>query len=139
MKMTKQLLSAVAIGLASNGTLAASDLATVKGRWGVSMSAYFYLESTPATLVGRFSFDGAGKVNVALKGSTYGTVSSVTGTGTYTLAANCQGVMTVYSTGTPDRIDFVVTGMAGSPSMVFMVSNPEDAVTAHGAATKIQL
>ena len=61
------------------------------------------------------------------------------GTGTHKLGANCRGIISLESVGTPDSIDFLVTGTPDDPSILLMLSNRADRANAGGVMERMDI
>jgi len=81
----------VAVGSAS---AASCSNATLKGVWGFTFSGIGG-DGTPRAIVGQATADGAGNLSGTLTKSKDGTIVTGTFTGTYSVAKNCTGSLTV--------------------------------------------
>jgi len=94
----------VAVGSASAGSC--SD-ATLNGVWGYTSSG-FGGDGTPRAAVGQATADGNGNITGSETKSKDGTILTVTFTGTYSVAKNCTGSLTVtQQDGTTKNANFV--------------------------------
>lgn len=87
---------------AEAGEHGACSAATLHGSFGYTGTGTLTLEYVPAPYagpfaeVGRQTFDGGGNTNAIATLSANGNIQQVTVQGTYTVNANCTGVMTLY-------------------------------------------
>jgi hypothetical protein len=88
---------------------ATCTLAGLKGNYGIEASGVFIGVGAVA-FDGLFSLDGTGKVSGTESGSIAGTIfTGKSVSGTYTVASNCTGTMTVTVLGQTEHSSFVVT------------------------------
>jgi len=101
---TLVFMTMVAVGSASAGTC---SNATLNGVWGY-VSSGFGGDGTPRALVGQATSDGKGNLSGTETKSKDGTILTVTFTGTYSVAKNCTGSLTVIQQdGTTKNANFV--------------------------------
>jgi len=94
----------VAVGSASAGSC---SNATLNGVWGYTSSG-FGGDGTPRALVGQATADGKGNLSGTETKSKDGAILTVTFTGTYSVAKNCTGSLTVIQQdGTTKNANFV--------------------------------
>lgn len=136
MKVIRVLVLVLAF-LSPSAALAACTLESIKGSFAASgnLDSFGFadngVDSNLVFLVGRFDFDGEGKVTVRNgKLGIAGVYANITGGGRYNLAANCVGTSTVTinakipeqpnafaqdSIKTKVKFDFMVSGTANDP------------------------
>jgi hypothetical protein len=132
--MARTFCSAICITLLCVNSAAAScNKGTIEGIWGAQGNLTFRAADgsfgSPTFLLARFNFNGSGKVSLSNgKVSVDGAFGNLTGNGTYTLAANCVGTMSINPriNGSPAskmRLDFLVTGDSSNPSIRAVYTN----------------
>ncbi len=119
--------------LCANGAAATCNKGTIEGIWGAQGNLTFRANDgsfgSPTFLLARFNFNGNGKVSLSNgKVSVDGAFGNLTGNGTYTLASNCVGTMSINPriNGSPAskmRLDFLVTGDRDNPGIMAVYTN----------------
>jgi len=99
------LATLMAVGSAAAATCSNATLIGVFG----FLNSGFDSPGVPGASVGQYNFDGAGNVSGSFTHSSNGTISNLTFTGTYAVAKNCTGSMTLNnSNGTTEHHSFVI-------------------------------
>lgn len=96
MNILRTGLGVLFVSLIAAGSAAAAPCSTASltGVWGFE-NAGFDGPGIPGASVGQYNFDGAGNVSGSFTHSSNGTISNLTFTGTYTVAKNCTGTLTL--------------------------------------------
>lgn len=144
MRLLPSLFAVVAATAFFPAAHAACTAATIKGSYSVSIGGS-YSGYTPISGVGHATFDGSKIVTLSTyrEGMT-GTITSYTGTGTYTLDAYCRGWASVtlkqngVAVGTLS-MPFTVAGTPAMPNITGVVSNSATEFTGSAFLAKIGL
>ena len=110
MKSLQMGLGVLFAVLVASGSAAAAPCSntSLTGVFGFQ-NAGFDSPGVPGTSVGQYSFDGAGNVSGSFTHSDNGTITNLTFTGTYAVAKNCTGSMTLNnSNGITEHSNFVI-------------------------------
>jgi hypothetical protein len=139
--MNRLLLAAAVSSLIAIATpaQAACNASTVKGAFGFGATDEDYDMKTPSFIIGRVIFDGVNKVTLSNgKVSDYGQATSFTGSGSYTLSANCAGSSSVtLNDGSRVRFDFIATGTPSDIELYLLISSATEGFSGQGSARKI--
>jgi hypothetical protein len=109
---------------------ATCTLAGLKGNFGVEASGVF-IGAGAVALDGLFMLDGKGNVSGTESGSIAGTIFSGRSiSGTYTVASNCTGTMTVTVLGQTEHSSFVVTN--GGKGLLLVETDATTVVSGFG-------
>lgn len=130
----RTILGSALIGLLfANGAAANCNKGTIEGIWGAQGNLTFRAPDgsfgSPTFMLARFSFNGSGKVNLSNgKVSVDGAFGNLSGAGSYTLASNCVGTISINPriNGSPAskmRLDFLVTGNRDNPRIMAVYTN----------------
>jgi hypothetical protein len=106
--------------------------ATLKGAYGIFVSATILPAGTPRSVLGVLTFDGKGNFTATLTFNTDGVISHPTDTGPYTVNADCTG--TLITNGGTGTVDIVIVD--GGKEFYQLRTNPPTILFQFNSAKK---